>query len=346
MSRDKFNQTWRYLHLQDNRYPDNNDRLWKVRWYLDHLYHRFEEVYKPPEGTYTIDESMVKFKGRLSFRQYMPAKPIKWGLKVWSLCDSSTGYMSRFQVYTGREQGAAPEVGLAHRVVLELIDGLEDGGGITIYMDNFYTSVPLLIELRAQRVNACGTVRANRKDLPKDLLPKNVALQKHEYKVAQLNDLSYGIWKDTKPVLILSNFHIPYSVGEVSRTINARKQQVEAPKSLADYQVNMKGVDLCDQMSGYYQLHHRSKKWWRRLFFYLLAVSVHNAYIVAKACHRESALRKWPHLQDFVEDLAEELIGEIRSSRHAPLAPAPLHAVSVHRVEKIFDPCVQCRYTG
>ena len=30
----------------------------------------------------TIDESMIKFKGRLQIRQYLPGKPIKWGIKV------------------------------------------------------------------------------------------------------------------------------------------------------------------------------------------------------------------------------------------------------------------------
>ncbi|KAK3773982.1 hypothetical protein RRG08_056754 [Elysia crispata] len=52
------------------------------------------------------------FKGRLTFRQYMPGKPIKWGIKVWALSESTTGYMSYFQVYTGREAGE--EQGLAH----------------------------------------------------------------------------------------------------------------------------------------------------------------------------------------------------------------------------------------
>ena len=56
-----------------------------------------------PDGHFTLDESMTKFKGRLQFRQYMPVKPIKWGVKVWTLAESTTGYMSWFQVYTGRE---------------------------------------------------------------------------------------------------------------------------------------------------------------------------------------------------------------------------------------------------
>ena len=37
---------------------------------------QFQTVYVP-YGKYAVDESMIRFKGRLAFRQYMPAKPIK-----------------------------------------------------------------------------------------------------------------------------------------------------------------------------------------------------------------------------------------------------------------------------
>ncbi|MEG7522740.1 MAG: transposase, partial [Chromatiales bacterium] len=102
MSRDNFNLIWRYIHLQDNNVPaPANEKLWKLRWFIDHLNTRFQSVYTPYENV-TIDESMIKFKGRLGFRQYMPAKPIKWGIKVWALCESNTGYAYHIQVYTGK----------------------------------------------------------------------------------------------------------------------------------------------------------------------------------------------------------------------------------------------------
>ena len=45
---------------------------------------------------------MVKFKGHLSFSQYML---IMRGIKAWNLCESDTGYAYHLQVYTGRENG-------------------------------------------------------------------------------------------------------------------------------------------------------------------------------------------------------------------------------------------------
>ena len=45
------------------------------------------------------EEGMISFKGRLSFRQYMPAKPTKYGIKVWMCADSATGYVLNHDVY-------------------------------------------------------------------------------------------------------------------------------------------------------------------------------------------------------------------------------------------------------
>lgn len=46
---------------------------------------------------------MIGFKGRLSFRQYMPAKPTKYGIKVWMAANSSNSYVLNFSVYLGKE---------------------------------------------------------------------------------------------------------------------------------------------------------------------------------------------------------------------------------------------------
>ena len=43
----------------------------------------------------------------------MPKKPIKWGIKLWCLYDSNTGYCVAFNVYCGsdREQGVNLDLG-------------------------------------------------------------------------------------------------------------------------------------------------------------------------------------------------------------------------------------------
>ena len=105
----------------------------------------------------------------------------------------------------------------------------------------------------------------------------------------------------------------------------------------------MKGVDLCDQMTGYHLINHRSKKWWRRLYFYLQMVAVHNAYIVAKESNPVEAAAQWPLFQDIVEDLSLELIGDVRSARAAPLVHAPQRATALHEVVPMYERYKTCR---
>ena len=62
---------------------------------------------------------MIPFKGRSCLEQYMPLKPVKCGIKVWARADASNGYVSAFQVYTGKS-GDTTEHGLGARVVKDL----------------------------------------------------------------------------------------------------------------------------------------------------------------------------------------------------------------------------------
>ena len=47
----------------------NSDRLWKVRNVFDILNQKFSKFYSPSEHL-AIDEVIVKFKGRVIFRQF------------------------------------------------------------------------------------------------------------------------------------------------------------------------------------------------------------------------------------------------------------------------------------
>ena len=55
-----------------------------------------------PHKEQAIDEAMIGSKGRLGFKQYLPAKPTKFGIKVRERANSCNGYVGEFQVYTGR----------------------------------------------------------------------------------------------------------------------------------------------------------------------------------------------------------------------------------------------------
>ena len=115
-----------------------------------------------PHCENSIDEAMVKFKGRSTLKQYMPKKPIKRGFKVWVRADSHNGYIADLDVYTGREEST--ETNLGAKVVKKLSRPLV-GGNYHLYFDNFFSSVSLFEDLVEDSLYACGTFRKDRKGL-------------------------------------------------------------------------------------------------------------------------------------------------------------------------------------
>ena len=54
-----------------------------------------------PARAFSLDEMMDKFYGRSVLRQYMPAKPNKYGVKFWAICCSCCGYSLTQDIYLG-----------------------------------------------------------------------------------------------------------------------------------------------------------------------------------------------------------------------------------------------------
>ena len=46
---------------------------------------------------------MVGFRGRFGSTQYIPKKPVKWGIEAFTLADTTTGSMLNILVYTGAQ---------------------------------------------------------------------------------------------------------------------------------------------------------------------------------------------------------------------------------------------------
>jgi hypothetical protein len=68
------------------------DPIVKIEPLVDGLNLRFQQLRRSsPPRVQSIDEGMVKFKGRSKMRQTMKRKPIKSGFKLWSRCNDQ-GY--------------------------------------------------------------------------------------------------------------------------------------------------------------------------------------------------------------------------------------------------------------
>ena len=140
----------------------------------------------PCFSKWTPNSSKFQFLDLSLFQQYMPLKPTsKWGIKVWVMADSSTGYAGNLQIYTGKEDQA--EKGLASRVVKDLMTDYQDLGH-HLYVDNFYTSLSLLKDLLEAGTLACGIIRSNRKGFPA-VLKDNINILKDNINIPGKNSV-------------------------------------------------------------------------------------------------------------------------------------------------------------
>lgn len=327
MTRNRFAQILANLHINDNASVPENNQLYKLRPLIVTLNENFVRYYNVSSKV-SVDESMIRFKGRSSIKQYNPMKPIKRGYKMWVLADMD-GYIFKFDVYQGKagtNTSAADDdkddgiSGLGKQVVKTMTMDLHDKNH-QVYFDNYFTSVPLLEYLKENGVDACGTVRAVRKALPVGL-ESDLDRGEADYRVSK-DGLALFKWQDNKPVLVLSNFH-GTELSSVHRTQkDGSKLELPCPLAVRDYNQNMGGVDKADMLCAVRGLNRKSKKWWHRLFFGILDRTVVNAQIVYSKLEKKTV-----SVLDFRRQVAHALVllgrpPQIGRPRSSPSSEAP-----------------------
>ena len=92
-----------FLHFVDNQTCKDTTKLCKIRPVIDYFNDKFSTLYMPSQGI-AMDESLLKWHGRLNFAQKFSTKAAQVGVKSYELCESSTGYLWKFSVYAGKEK--------------------------------------------------------------------------------------------------------------------------------------------------------------------------------------------------------------------------------------------------
>ena len=144
---------------------------------------KFKSMYTPDKHI-AIDEESLLWKGRLGFKQYIPNKRARFGIKMFSVCEVS-GYFWNSFVYVGKnanktleEQAFVKELGKSDPVVPKLMSDLY-GNRCHLYVDNWYTSERLFKHLSENGTVACGTAIGNLLKVPQSL--KEEPLEKGDY---------------------------------------------------------------------------------------------------------------------------------------------------------------------
>jgi len=107
MSRNRFQLLLSMLHFNDStQQPSRDDplqdKLFKLRPVVDHLFEHFQLTYSMSQNV-CIDESLQLWKGCLHFKQCIPIKRSRFGVKSFKLCESNGRYIYRFRIYVGKD---------------------------------------------------------------------------------------------------------------------------------------------------------------------------------------------------------------------------------------------------
>lgn len=321
MSRNRFQLLLRFWHFTDNANADATDRLYKLRPVLEHFNHTMDRIYYPRKEL-SIDESMVLWRGRLVFRQYIKNKRHKYGIKLYELCESR-GLVLRIRVYTGTAIDDDMNMGQSGAIVMKLLDGFLDKGHV-VFTDNYYNSVGLVKRLTNRSTYICGTLRFDRKENPKEVVSKKLKKGEHAWKRSE--SVVVCKWKDKRDVLTISNMHRV----EMINVVNRRQQMSIKPNIVQDYNDGMSGVDTSDQMLSYYSGLRKTLRWYKKMGLHILEVCVINAHILHSDNNPANAMK----LLEFREAVTIHLLGD--SLNVIPAAgPSPTSQSSFHYLEHL-----------
>ncbi|CAJ1061293.1 uncharacterized protein pogzb isoform X2 [Xyrichtys novacula] len=207
--------------------------------------------------------------------------------QVWLLCDSKSGYCHRFFIQVGEKTGQ--ERGFT--VVPELVKGLEEKHH-QLYLANTLTSIPLMQKLLDQGIYASSSFPPPNPILPRELWEEGQLEKAGDFLQKQCGPLLATRWRDTKEMGCLSTNAAAGEADTVwrrSQTKVGGLDPINRPMAFRLLQENMRGVDICKQLlacnplGGVPQDRH-----WRSLFWFLVNLSIVNAFIVLRESRKEN----------------------------------------------------------
>lgn len=300
MSRNKFEKIKSEIKLSKNEDKNIDDRAWRVRVLLD-TFRKNCQQFGFFSTALSIDECMIKFYGRSVLKQFMKGKPVRFGLKLWAICNKE-GFIFDFDIYCGKGSNHLSSkqlenlssCALGSRIVLQMLQKLlttvtpRNISRYHIYFDNFFSSPDLLVHLRKIGLRATGTVRANRVSGVTMDVDKKSKRGTYSVKHDKNSGINYVTVMDSKIVSLLSTTAgvTPLSTARRYSKDEHDKVEISCPNAFKQYNNFMGGVDQHDFYCSNLLPCIRSKKWTWVVLMRILQASITNASVLKNlACN-------------------------------------------------------------
>jgi hypothetical protein len=287
-------------------YP--NDPLRKIRWLMDQMNGRLQSMHDPTQVV-VVDESMIKCFSRMcGFTQVMERKPIKNGIKVFSLC-LSDNYLYKFVPYAGSRWGGG--AGYVSRLIEEqLLDVFFDNKNHILVCDAYFSSTRMFKRLAKRGIRALGMFngakpeKATADSWPhRDRKGNDFRINGRGWSKVSYQHLGAGIsmmamtWRDNKFVKMLSTVFLKKERSNVKRWVADERGRidVECRYSLLMYQALMGAVDGFDRLISMFNVNLGTcaLRFQRLIFFWMLSAVMVNIYVLFKTTNMaEELMRK------------------------------------------------------
>ena len=198
-------QFCRFDNIDPREERQVRDKFCHVRKLRDKFIEQSQSLYDLGPNA-TIDEMLLKFRGQCSFRQYIPSKPGRYGIKFWILADAENHYYSNAFPYLCKERDKIVK-NLGATVVKKLVEPILNTSR-NITCDRYFTGVELFEHLLKVKLTSDGTIMSNRKHLPIPLTIKgNREINSTLFAFKDSVIMCSWVPKKGKLVLLLSILH-------------------------------------------------------------------------------------------------------------------------------------------
>jgi hypothetical protein len=300
MSLDRFNfllRTIRFDNITNRAERRVHDKFAAFREVFEIFVLNCEKSFSLSCST-TVDEQLVPFRGKCSFRQYMKSKPAKYGIKVFTLTDAKMFYVKTMEVYLGAQPEGSPFIisNKPYDVVLRLAKSIE-GKGRNITADNWFSSYALVYKLLTKKTSYVGTIRKDKGELPREFTQKEREPKSSIFGFQEnVTIVSYAP-KANRSVVLISSMHNDDKIDPASG--NELK-----PEIVTYYNSTKSGVDVIDEKCGTYSTSRRCRRWPLVLFYRLLDIAGINAQVIF-TCNNIDANRP---RRLFLKDIGMEMV--------------------------------------
>lgn len=213
---------------------------------------------------------------------------------------------------------------------MSLMDLEQLGTGYHLYVDSFYTSPRLFMDLLDKNIGACGTLTHNKMDFLKtaenDFPP---AAPRRSMRWMRDDALLYVKWKDLQEVALCSTVHKAYGEDTVDTRLRSRDRFVHVnssiPPAVSAYTRHTGGDDPSDGLVCYYNVLLKTKKWYRTFFYHFVDVAVVNAHVLYSHSPKAKSLTQREFRDALVQQLADNGSGATSTKPSSPASAARTH---------------------